>query len=254
MTGLLIFKGEFFKYFNEKKYLLTMLILFVFNTLSVFYFKYLSSLSDQAVDSSSDVFAAFIALFGLLFFTSYIATFVFMFYYPFHLLSMDYKNNVMALLVASGVNRTRLFFSKVGAALIWTFAVSVVVFVVPFLVMLMFMIKSADLNFVLYSFLEGFGVFGKSFVEIGFDIILKLLLSTVTLFLATIMLKGRGLSILLFFGLNMATSLVIGLFNIIPIKLNFSFLGLRLYTYLTMIIAILVIIVLGLERMKKQNL
>lgn len=250
MTAKLIFKMELFKYMRDKRYLITTGILAIINVFSTIY---LVHLIDQA-NYISDVESTFVSLFLVFFALTMFANFAFMFLYPFHLMSLDYKNDVMAMLVASGVNRTRLFFSKIGATLLWSLCVTIVLVFIPGFIVLLKISQTTGMFQMISKMLELMNVSSLSIFGLSFTFLNSYLNMLILISAATILMKGHNLTILVYFGFNIAQSMILGFLALIPIFMNFSNTGVSIFNNLAMILVSCGMILLSLKIMKKQNL
>ena len=250
MTGKLIFKMEIFKYMKDKKYLMTTAVLAVLNILMTIFSIYFIDNMNHLSDTGEAMFGLFILSVSL----TFMINMVFMFLYPFHLMSMDYKNDVMSMLVASGVNRSRLFFSKIGATLLWTMCLTIVLIFIPFLIVMIKLNQVTNISDILANVMDilrmsQFSMFGT----LG-SLVLGYINTLVVISTATIILKGRNLTILLYMGLNMVQSFVLYFFNFIPASLNFSMTGMTIFSNLMTAISTVIFILIALKVMNKQNL
>lgn len=250
MNAKLIFKMELFKYMRDKKYLIATSILAIINICTTVYLVYLIDHAQTLSESESTFFGIFVLFFSL----SILANFAFMFLYPFHLMSMDYKNDVMAMLVASGVNRNRLFFSKIGATLLWSFCVTFVLVFIPGFIVLLKATQSTGMlqmfnDLLKYVNVNHLSIFGMSLSFINSYINTLILISA-----ATIIMKGRNLTILVHFGFSMVQSLVINFLDLIPSSMNFSQTGMSLFKNLILMLISIGVTLASLSVMKKQNL
>ncbi|MDR2278859.1 MAG: hypothetical protein LBE23_13465 [Vagococcus sp.] len=250
MTAKLIFKMELFKYMRDKRYLITTGILAIINICTTIY---LVHLIDQA-NYISDTESTFIGLFFIFFTLTMFANFAFMFLYPFHLMSMDYKNDVMAMLVASGVNRTRLFFSKIGATLLWSLCVTIVLVFIPGFIVLLKISQTTGMFQMISQLLELMNINSLSIFGVSFTFLNSYLNTLILISAATILMKGRNLTILVYFGFNIAQSMILGFLAFIPSTMDFSNTGISIFNNLTMILVSCGMILLSLRIMKKQNL
>lgn len=251
MTALHIFKMEMFKYTKDKKYIIMTAVLAVINVCLTVYFTFLLDNFNDMMDSISNVFAGFMMVFLML---TIFANMIFMFLYPFHLMAMDYKNNVMSMLVASGVNRTRLFFAKIGATLIWSLCLTLVLIFIPASIILFKASQMVGFTQIFDSIMSGFNMVGMSTIGFILSSIISYINSLVLIAASAIIMKGRNLSIFLFIGLSMLQSFFTGIFAIIPSLMDFSMTGLMIFNHLLLIIATLIFIVISLNVMKRQNL
>ncbi|MGO3732123.1 MAG: hypothetical protein ACTJHC_02985 [Vagococcus sp.] len=251
MSGKLIFKMEIYKYMKDKKYLIATAVLAVLNILTTMYFIYLMDRVGHKIGEGQEVF---IGIFGLVFMLTVLANIIFMFLYPFHLMSMDYKNDVMALLVASGINRTRLFFSKIGATLIWSVCLSFCLVFAPSFIVLIKASQVTSLTAVMNQVFTVFNMNQFTLTGTSITFLLDYINGLVLISTATILLKGRNLTILLYIGLSMIQSIIAGLFMMVPAQLSFSTTGVLMYNNLVTIVLTVIFVLLSLNTMKKQNL
>ncbi|MGY3779567.1 hypothetical protein [Isobaculum melis] len=246
MTGKLIFKMEMFKFKNDKKYLMTAGIIGVLNTILALMVINMDVMNYYDYGMLGTVIGFYFMLM--------LGNIIFMFFYPFHVLSMDYKNNVIATMIASGVNRTKLFVSKIGAIIVNTIMIGLITTFVPFVLL---MLKA--------TYEAGFGIFFEEilgfFQIVDIDFI-SLMLMGLTSYLGMIMmmtaastiLKGGNLSFLLFIGFSMATSIATGILSSITTAFDLYGTGLIVYNIFINLIIIAVFGYLGLSAIKKQNL
>lgn len=251
MTAGHIFKMELFKYLRDKTYLMITGILAIINVFITIYFTYILDSYVQFNISTGSGFFGFMMIFTIL---SIFANVVFMFLYPFHLMSMDYRNNVMSMLVSSGVNRTRLFFAKIGATLLWSIGISVVLVFFPALIILLKLSQLTDIQIIVSSIVQGVDASGVSMLGLIVSSAISYINSLVIIATAVIMLKGNNSTFFLFIGLTMLQSVVISLFNSIPNHFDFSVSGMIIFSNLLLIASTLIFIVISLRIMKKQSL
>ncbi len=250
MTAKLIFKMELFKYMRDKKYLITTGILALINIFSTIYILYLI----DHVNDIADGDMMFLGVFSLVFTVSIFANIAFMFLYPFHLMSMDYKNDVMSMLVASGVNRTRLFFSKIGATLLWSLCVTVVLVFIPGFIVLIKIAQTTDLFSLVSDLFRTMNIYSGSILGISFTMLNSYVNTLIMISAATILMRGRNLTILVYFGFNMVQSTFLALLGMIPMNLNFSDTGYSIFSNLMMLLVSAGMTLFSLRVMKKQNL
>ena len=177
-----------------------------------------------------------------------------MFLYPFHLMSLDYKNDVMAMLVASGVNRTRLFFSKIGATLLWSLCVTIILVFVPGFIVLLKMSQTTGMFEFIGEIFRLMNINSFSIFSISFTMLNSYLNTLILISAATILMKGKNLTILVYFAFNTAQTMVLGFLGFIPAAMNFSETGYSLFTNLAMMLVSMGMILFSLRVMKTQNL
>lgn len=250
MNAKLIFKMELFKYMRDRKYLIATAVLAIINICTTVYLVYLIDHAQTLSETESTFFGIFVLFFSL----SILANFAFMFLYPFHLMSMDYKNDVMAMLVASGVNRNRLFFSKIGATLLWSFCVTFVLVFIPGFIVLFKATQATGMVQMFNDLLQLVNVNQLSILGMSLSFINTYINTLILISAATIVMKGRNLTILVYFGFSMLQSLVVNLLNLIPVSVNFSQTGLSIFQNLMIMLISIGATMASLSIMKKQNL
>ena len=190
-----VFKMELFKNWHDRTSMFMLLIFMCVNTIGGL----VVSHSGNGPQGSAMI------IIGLLFGFSIFGSVVFSFLYPYRMARVDYRNQVMSLKIASGVSRVQYYFVKVGATLLFSFLSLVALLIVPVFVVGM----THDMSFV-------FEVAGE-LVNVSFiDLLRSLLLGLfvwlsifATLMAAVIIARGKGSAIFIYFGLTMATSIVV---------------------------------------------
>lgn len=249
MSAAHIFKMELFKYMKDKSYLIATGILAMINIILTIYFTFqLDNINHTS--SEGPLFGFMILLFVITMF----ANTIFMFFYPFHLMAMDYRNNVMAMLVASGVNRTRLFFAKIGATLLWSICLTVTLIFVPATILAIKASQIVGFSTIFEQILSVFHMSGLSIVSISVSTVVGYINSLVLIATATIMMQGKNLTILLFFGLSMVQGFITNLFSMIPLGLNMSLTGIFMFNMLITSLITVGYIFVSLGVMKHQNM
>ncbi|MGG5342573.1 hypothetical protein [Enterococcus sp. AZ192] len=253
MTGKLIFKMELFKFLRDKSFLITAGVIGVLNIiLTLFALSATSVFTDYYYESGAA--ATLLATMGVVGFIVILGNVIFAYVYPFHMISMDYKNNVMAMMVASGVNRRKLFFAKIGAIFVCTIALMILIALIP---MILFLVKIVQLDG-WDSFVEGINsMFYYTDLNLGkliFSGLLSYLNMLMIIATACIIMKGKNLSFLLFIGFNIINTFVTGLLSSIGFAFNFSVTGSYILQLLLMVISIVVFGYISLRTLEKQNL
>jgi len=127
-----IFKMEMYKNFTDKPYLIMIGILAAAWAVVV--------IADSVFSISIFGNSTFNNIVIMLAVFAGIATTIFVFVYPFHLLRVDYRHKVLSLMIASGVARVEYYFVKVGATVLSCLIVAIVILVVPLLNYLFFQV------------------------------------------------------------------------------------------------------------------
>lgn len=246
MNARLIFKMELFKYLRDKYYLMATLILFGLNVIAT-----IALLNSDHLNSSLLVTSIVLAI--LLFVSNLIFLGII---YPFHLLAIDYKNRVLALMVASGVNRNKLFFAKIGAVILANIVVSFVLLVVP-VATLIYQVGN------LGGWDELFGEMGMlmlmvpQMIPLSINAILSYIAGLFILMTSVIIVKGKTLSILLYFGFNMLVGVITSFINtLFTSNSSFTqqFSGDTVASSVIEVIVILVFGFIALQGLRHQNL
>ena len=245
MTGSMIFKMEMLKFRTDKAYLLWAIGLGIANTLMTLL---VISGIEAYIEDMMWLFIFPIAFFLVA------GSAVLMFIYPFRAVSVDYKNNVMAMMIASGVNRTKLFFAKVGAITLSTLIISAILALLPMLIVLFKLGIEVGFREIVEGFSEFFWLMEFSGISFLFNTFFGYLQLLVVMIFASIFLKGSNLSFLLFIGINMAISMVT---SIVTIPFMVATESMNLYFFITSLMNVIVIglfVFLSLRTLNRQNL
>ncbi len=196
---------EMFKFFKDKPFLISAAVIGLLNIFVTLFFVSALNASDTFWDMAS---AALAGLFTLFSFLLIMATGVLIFIYPFHAVSVDYKNNVLALMVASGVDRKKLYFSKVSAIILSSLILTAIVLLIPLIIILVQFATIVDIGGFFGIVSEVFNYLDLGFVKIILVMGLGYLSSLLIMIFSSIVLKGSKLAILLYFGFSMAVQFV----------------------------------------------
>lgn len=252
MTAKLIFKMELFKFLRDKSFLITAGVISIINIVLTLIL--LSEASNASNYYDSGTTATFIGTLVGISMMIVFGNIIFAWIYPFHMISMDYKNNVMSMMVASGVNRQKLFFAKIGAIFVCTLILMAAITLIP---LILCIIKLAQVNALdqikevvseifYYSEISGFQLFLSMFVQYINSL---MLIAT-----ACILMKGRNISFLIFLGFSIINSIVSGILNMIPNTFMFSFNGTFSFQILVLLLSTAVFGFISLKVLEKQNL
>jgi len=244
MTVQRIIKMEFFKFFHEKAYLLAFGIMALINIIWTVVTINVESI-DALLGSSADIEVfLMLSLFLLI-----IANFILLYWYPFHILSVDYNNDVLALMMASGIKRKHLFYAKLVATICLSVLAALVLLLIPAIIFVLKLQLSSSLwTMMTYSITKGHAVLYVIDLIIGY-------LTTVTLMLlACTWMRGAKKAILVFIGLTWVYQLVTNLIvNLVPIA-DTNITGHYCLVYGLEIIAMILFGYLTQRMMAKQNL
>ncbi|GBG97501.1 hypothetical protein [Lactococcus termiticola] len=247
-----IFKMEFYRNFRDRAYLMVTGILALLSLLVCGIWVYLIQTYQNHDDSAKYIFG--IALFLTV--TIMAAIWVFTVIYPYHLLSVDYNNKVLALVAASGVKRRSYYLVKVLATILTSLLAYLVIMILPMILFYAFyfdrFLKVANATLPLIT---GQALSGQS---VGFwltSVVVTAVTNIVVLYFAVILLRGRFLAIFLAFAFNMG----IGLFSsIVRASLSGVTAGqadaAAVVTIVVSVLALLLFGFLGLNKLSKQDL
>ncbi len=250
MSAKLIFKMELFKYMRDKKYLIATAVLAFINICTTVYLVYLIDHIQGFSELNNNLLGIFVLFSSLTVF----ANFTFMFLYPFHLMSMDYKNDVMAMLVASGVNRNRLFLSKIGATLLWSLAVTFILVFIPGFIVLLKASQSMGMMDMFHNLLSVIDIGDLSIWGMSITFFNRYLNTLVLISTATTLMKGRNLTILVYFAFSMIQTIIVGMIETLPISLGFSTTSMSIFSNLLLMLVSILMTLVSLAIMKRQNL
>ena len=136
MNAKNIFKMEFYRNFRDKSWLIVigvMAILALIDSILII------NLIGQTVSGYSHNSAGTAVLAALtIFFTLALGLgiWAFQIIYPFHLLSVDYSNKALGLMIASGVNRMTYYFIKLISTILSTLLALFTILIIPFFLIL----------------------------------------------------------------------------------------------------------------------
>ncbi len=199
MTGKLIFKMEMYKFFQNRSFLITAGIiglLNIFSTISL-----INAIDNGASDDLSIVLVALVPL-------QYLASILIMMIYPLQAVTIDYKNNVMAMMVASGVNRRKLYFAKVGAIILSSIILTAIMVLIPIIIFTAKINAEIGLDRVFEEFSDVF-----SSVDLNIPLLILLVITTylaglLLMVFCSILSRSVGKAILVFLGVSFVYRLV----------------------------------------------
>lgn len=242
MNAKLIFKMELYKFINDRKYLIIAGVLALLNT--AFTIQTIKSLN--LYSGATEFFSGTMVI-------VYFLSIIFLFIYPFHSLSQDYKNNVMALMMASGVNRTKLYFSKVCATALCSLGLLLVVVFVPMVLILLRFGELGGIIDAIFSMFSPYANLGLNDLLWLVKLSLSYVLMIVTINTTVIFTKGSVIAVLLYLGLWIVQLTFISVFN--PITLySFNIVSYILYGMFLELFLILLYGYLSIRQMQVQNL
>ena len=234
-----VFRMEMFKNLHDRTNIFVIIVLMCVNIIGGLV------VSDLVINNTwmwSVNMSAFQEAVLLVLVFSVIASAAFMFIYPYQLSRVDYKNNVMSLMIASGVSRVQYYFVKIGATLIFSFASFLLVVFIPLVIAT-----------------RGVALTGLTLLDIEFDLSFGLfLIAWLSMFFmlmtAVIIVKGKWVAIFVYFGLSIATSIV---FNILQGILGIDWwdrAAMNTFSIFQYLSTIVVFAVIGILVLRKQDL
>lgn len=254
MNSKNIFKMEFYRNFRDKTWLI---IIGVLTILSLIDSMLIISLINQTVSNSSEPGRGPSVLIALtVFFTLalVVGIWAFQIIYPFHLLSVDYSNKALSLMIASGVNRMTYYFIKLIATLLSTLLAFFTMFIIPFILILG--VYSHQLSEFLSMISDTFSI--GNILMLILNSLVGSLASIVILFFVVIMTRGKFWGIFVYLGITMAIGIVVVIFtssiavyssNSLTAMPNTSWVGLLLSVIEGFIFGLI-----GLSFIRKQDL
>lgn len=193
MTKSSIFKMEMYRNFRDKAYLIVIAILTGLSAVAAGIGVYLFS-QDHTLSTSNTlmIFEATLVI-GL-----FLCALAFVVVYPWHLLSTDYNNKVLSLVIASGVKRTDYYFVKIFATILTNLMAYLVIGFIPIVLLLGFFNK---------GFILAVQNIASSFTSseawlMLFDTIFSAIAMIVVLYFVVIITRGKFWGIFVYLGIN----------------------------------------------------
>lgn len=198
MTKSSIFKMEMYRNFRDKAYLIVIAILTGLFALAAGIGVYLFS-QDQTLSTSNTlmIFEATLVI-GL-----FLCTLAFAIVYPWHLLSTDYNNKVLSLVIASGVKRTDYYFVKIFATILTNLMAYLVIGFIPVVLLLGFFNK--DFILAVQNIASSF-TSSEAWLML-FDTIFSAIAMIVVLYFVVIITRGKFWGIFVYLGINFGISI-----------------------------------------------
>ena len=188
-----VFRMEIFKNLHDRANLFIMLMLMCLNIIGGIIISNQNWLFREP--SGFELMIIWLLVFSVL------CTVAFLFIYPYQMARTDYKNNVMSLMIASGVSRVQYYFVKIGATLLFSFLSVTFLVIFPLLIVL---IVNGEIV-TAYEFADFYWNISDIGGVLGL-LITGWLSAFSTLMTATIMTKGKSVTFFVFFGLLIIAS------------------------------------------------
>ncbi len=241
-----IFTMEMYKFVTSKFYLYLIASIGIFNLLATIYFS--SLISSESVHRYNTTFSVML---GIITYLLNVGGMIFIFIYPINSFSTDYRNNVMATIVSSGVSRKVLYYVKLLSILLNEIIMLHILYFLPLVVISQ--IRISDENELLLSRMVE--ILQYIFTEplIILIVFLYLILIVIVLIYSSILARGGIMSIFIYIGFSILNAVVFNLFTISLIQSNGD-------TYaqwkILIVVSILIIsyITLSMRTINKQNL
>jgi len=231
-----VFRMEIFKNIHDRVNLFVMLVLMCLNIIGGLI---VSNQNWRRTPSTFEETMLWLFVFSAL------GSVIFLFIYPYQMARTDYKNNVMSLMIASGVSRIQYYFVKVGATLLFSFISVTLLAILPLFIILLstggIEVAAADI----YIELDGAGT--------AFGVIITSWLSTFSMLMTSVIIaRGKGFTIFVFFGISIATSQVM---NIVRGLLGIEWWNMtNTITLIQHLITMVVVSLIGILVLRKQDL
>ena len=241
-----IFTMEMYKFVTSKFYLYLIASIGIFNLLATIYFS--SLISSESVHRYNTTFSVML---GIITYLLNVGGMIFIFIYPINSFSTDYRNNVMATIISSGVSRKVLYYVKLLSILLNEIIMLHILYFLPLVVISQIRIPGKN-EILISKMVESLQYILKEPLII-LIIFLYLTLIVIVLVYSSILARGGIISIFIYIGFSILNAVVFNLFTISLIQSNGD-------TYaqwkILIVVSILIIsyITLSMRTINKQNL
>lgn len=254
MNAKNIFKMEFYRNFRDKSWLIVIGVMavlalidsiLIINLIGKTVYGYGQNSAGAAVLAALTIFVTLALGLGI---------WAFQIIYPFHLLSVDYSNKALGLMIASGVNRMTYYFIKLISTILSTLLALFTILIIPFFLILgvyarqlseflSMVSRSLSLSSVWMVLLNSFA---------------GALASIVILFFVVIMTRGKFWGIFVYLGITMGIGIVVTIFtsstNVVLTHGQNMMSNTSLIGIIFSIVEIVAFGLLGLSLIRKQDL
>ncbi|MCT1227057.1 ABC transporter permease [Lactococcus lactis] len=254
MSAKNIFKMEFYRNFRDKSWLIVIGVMAILALIdSILIINLIGkTVSGYSYNSAGTAVLAALTIFFTL--ALGLGIWVFQIIYPFHLLSVDYSNKALGLMIASGVNRMTYYFIKLISTILSTLLALFTILIVPFFLILgvyarqlseflSMVSRSLSLSSVWMALLNSFA---------------GALASIVVLFFVVIMTRGKFWGIFVYLGIAMGIGIVVTIFtssiNVVSTDGNNMISNTSLIGIIFSVVEIVSFGLLGLSLIRKQDL
>lgn len=254
MNAKNIFKMEFYRNFRDKSWLIVigvMAILALIDSILII------NLIGQTVSGYSRNSAGTAVLAALtIFFTLALGLgiWAFQIIYQFHLLSVDYSNKALGLMIASGVNRMTYYFIKLISTILSTLLALFTILIIPFFLILG--VYARQLSEFLSMVSRSLSL--RSVWMVLLNSFAGALASIVILFFVVIMTRGKFWGVFVYLGIAMGVGIVLTIFtssiNVVSIDSQNMMSNNSLIGIIFSVVEIVAFGLLGLSLIRKQDL
>ena len=241
-----IFTMEMYKFITSKFYLYLIVGIGIFNLLTTIYVS--SLISSNGADGYN---TAFLVMLGITTYLLNVAGMIFIFIYPINSFSTDYKNNVMATIVSSGVSRKVLYFVKLLSILLNEIIMLHILYFLPLVVISQIRIPGKN-EILISKMVESLQYILKEPLII-LIIFLYLTLIVIVLVYSSILARGGIISIFIYIGFSILNAILLNLFTRSLTQCNGDVVT-QWKTLITISVFIIAYVILSLRTINKQNL
>ena len=254
MNAKNIFKMEFYRNFRDKNWLIVIGVMAILALIDSILIINLIGKTVSGYSQNSAGTAVLVAL--TIFFTLALGLgiWAFQIIYPFHLLSVDYSNKALGLMIASGVNRMTYYFIKLISTILSTLLALFTILIVPFFLILGVYVRQLS---------EFLSMISRSLSLSSVWMVLLnsfagALASIVVLFFVVIMTRGKFWGIFIYLGIAMGIGIILTILtssiNIVSADSQNMMSNTSLIGIIFSVVEIIAFGLLGLSLIRKQDL
>ena len=254
MNAKNIFKMEFYRNFRDKNWLIVIGVMAILALIDSILIINLIGKTVSGYSQNSAGTAVLVAL--TIFFTLALGLgiWAFQIIYPFHLLSVDYSNKALGLMIASGVNRMTYYFIKLISTILSTLLALFTILIVPFFLILGVYVRQLS---------EFLSMISRSLSLSSVWMVLLnsfagALASIVVLFFVVIMTRGKFWGIFIYLGIAMGIGIILTILtssiNIVSADSQNMMSNTSLIGIIFSVVEIVAFGLLGLSLIRKQDL
>ena len=193
--------------------------------------------------------SAFDLMMLMVFILSVISSFIYLYYYPYQMARADYKNQVMSLMIASGVSRVKYYFVKIGSVFLFSLMSVIVVGLIPIIVVIA---ANGGMGF-------SFEIFNFYFQLVDmvswlFFAFLNFLSMFSMLMTSVILTKGKGYTIFVYLGISLIGMILFFVFDSLIYLGTGVVGGGRIFDFIQYVLTISLMLLIGVLVIKNQDL